>query len=1067
MPSISEQSSQHLAAKLLAHLCEFAPENLIDQLTSACTRFAEACADLTLGYDLLRRLGEQPNLAGQLSKCWIASEFSLDHHCRDVKAFLSLIDSGDLHRSYYPLDDSLDQPLEKFLALNSDSSSSADNFSSVYQEQLHNKIDTELGGEEVGCEEVGDKVEEKLLPLLRCYRQREMQRIIWRDLNRLSNMQETTLDLSLLAGSCVDEALTVIHAHMAEQYGQPIGAESQLPQQLIVLGMGKLGAYELNLSSDIDLIFAFPESGETNHATRPISNQEFFTRLGKMLIRVIDSRTVDGFVFRVDMRLRPNGQSGPLALSFDAMEDYYQQHGREWERYAMVKARVVAGDIAAGQLLMKSLRPFVYRRYLDFGAIDALRDMKKLIEQQVKRQNLSKNIKLGAGGIREIEFIVQSFQLIHGGRLTDFQQPNLLQMLPLLNQAECLSVIETNKLSEAYHFLRNTEHALQCWRDEQTQNLPNDSLSLERLAFALDYESIEKFDQVLRQHRDNVSEVFSSIVTSDEDALAEDDEQAELLIFWRWFWLSDNLDVIESAADNVFASAENNDEYKNELIAINDEQIKLLASFRSSRKLLSMEKQGRDRLDKLMPLLLYLCNQVDEPFIALQRVMPFIESVLRRTAYLALLIETPKALKQLVELCYASKWISEQLARYPSLLDELLDNRNLYVVPSGAELADQLRQQLLRVQSDDLETAMDVLRHFKLAHGLRVAACQISGALPLMKISDYLTFLAEVILQAVLEIAWQAMVEKHGMPSEGPGLDKPDSLAGQVNEGSQHFIIVGYGKLGGIELGPASDLDLVFIHDVDSQAETLATENQKAITHSVFFTRLGQKIIHILTAQTVSGALYEVDMRLRPSGASGLLVSGFDAFKRYQEESAWTWEHQALVRARAVAGDPALIKRFSELRKALICQPRDKEKLLTDIVDMREKMRAHLDKPTHAAQLVSNVSAQTFNVKQSRGGIVDIEFLVQFIVLANAATFSGLADWTDNIRLLECLPVTNVISQSDAQKLIAAYQDYRATAHLAALKQEGAELSLQLFSEHREYVKQIWIKVFNSRPACD
>jgi len=1057
VPSISEQSSQHLAAKLLAHLCGFAPENLIDQLTSACTRFAEACADLTLGYDLLRRLGEQPNLAGQLSKCWIASEFSLDHHCRDVKAFLSLIDSGDLHRSYYPLDDSLDQPLEKFLALKSDSSSSADNFSSVYQEQLHNKIITEID----------ESVEEDLLPLLRCYRQREMQRIIWRDLNRLSNMQETTLDLSLLAGSCIDEALTVIHAHMAEQYGQPIGAESQLPQQLIVLGMGKLGAYELNLSSDIDLIFAFPESGETNHATRPISNQEFFTRLGKMLIRVIDSRTVDGFVFRVDMRLRPNGQSGPLALSFDAMEDYYQQHGREWERYAMVKARVVAGDIAAGQLLMKSLRPFVYRRYLDFGAIDALRDMKKLIEQQVKRQNLSNNIKLGAGGIREIEFIVQSFQLIHGGRITDFQQPNLLQMLPLLNQAECLSVIETNKLSEAYHFLRNTEHALQGWRDEQTQSLPNDSLSLERLAFALDCESVEKFDQVLRQHRNNVSEVFSSIVTSDEDALAEDDEQAELLIFWRWFWLSDNLDVIESAVDNVFASAENNDEYKNELIAINDEQIKLLASFRSSRKLLSMEKQGRDRLDKLMPLLLYLCNQVDEPFIALQRVMPFIESVLRRTAYLALLIETPKALKQLVELCYASKWISEQLARYPSLLDELLDNRNLYVVPSGAELADQLRQQLLRVQSDDLETAMDVLRHFKLAHGLRVAACQISGALPLMKISDYLTFLAEVILQAVLEIAWQAMVEKHGMPSVGSGLDKPDSLAGQVNEGSQHFIIVGYGKLGGIELGPASDLDLVFIHDVDSQAETLATENQKAITHSVFFTRLGQKIIHILTAQTVSGALYEVDMRLRPSGASGLLVSGFDAFKRYQEESAWTWEHQALVRARAVAGDPSLIKRFTELRKALICQPRDKEKLLTDIVDMREKMRAYLDKPTHAAQLVNNVSAQTFNVKQSRGGIVDIEFLVQFIVLANAATFSGLADWTDNIRLLESLPVTNVISQSDAQKLIAAYQDYRATAHLAALKQEGAELSLKLFSEHREYVKQIWIKVFNSRPACD
>jgi len=1048
--SISEQSSQHLAAKLLAQLCGYAPENLIDQLTHACTRFADACDDLTLGYDLLSRISEQPNLASQLSKCWISSEFSLDHHCRDVKAFLSLIDSGDLHRSYYLLDDSLNQPLEKFLVFDSASPSSANNFSSVYQEQLHNKIITE----------VGESVEEDLLPLLRCYRQREMQRIIWRDLNRLSSMQETTLDLSLLAGSCIDEALSIIHAHMVEQYGQPIGAESQLPQRLIVLGMGKLGAYELNLSSDIDLIFSFPESGETNHATRPISNQEFFTRLGKMLIRVIDSRTVDGFVFRVDMRLRPNGQSGPLALSFDAMEDYYQQHGREWERYAMVKARVVAGDIAAGQLLMKGLRPFVYRRYLDFGAIDALRDMKKLIEQQVKRQNLSRNIKLGAGGIREIEFIVQSFQLIHGGKHIGFQQPNLLQMLPLLNKTDCLSVEETNELSGAYHFLRNTEHALQGWRDEQTQNLPSESLSLERLAFALNCEDVKIFDQVLQQHRDNVSKIFSSIVTSDKDALVEDDEQAESLIFWRWLWLSDNFDDINSEKNKAPASAETDDEYKNELIAINDEQIKLLANFRSSRKLLSMEKQGRDRLDKLMPLLLYLCNQVDDPFIALQRVMPFIESVLRRTAYLALLIETPKALKQLVELCYVSKWIAEQLARYPSLLDELLDNRNLYVVPSGDELADQLRQQLLRVQSDDLETAMDVLRHFKLAHGLRVAACQISGALPLMKISDYLTFLAEVILQAVLEIAWQAMVGKHGIPSTESGIDESDNLAGQVNEGSRHFIIVGYGKLGGIELGPASDLDLVFIHDVDSQAETLAGENQKSITHSVFFTRLGQKIIHILTAQTVSGALYEVDMRLRPSGASGLLVSGFDAFKRYQEESAWTWEHQALVRARAVAGDPALIKRFTELRKCLICSQRDVDRLHTDIVDMREKMREHLNPTKRSEKLVSGASEKAFNIKQGQGGIVDIEFLVQYLVLANGLAYPRLADWTDNIRLIEVLSEVGLLNEQEAEQLTVAYQDYRAAAHLSALKQQKETTSMDAFANYQQQVGQLWARFF-------
>jgi len=349
LSSISEKSSQHLAAKLLAQLCGHAPEYLIDQLTHACTRFAEACENIALGYDLLSRLGEQPKLAAELTKCWVASEFLLDHHCRDVSRLLTLIDSGDLHRSYHSLDHSLDRSLETLSESNSDTFISAHQRPSVYQEQLHNKINTE----------VGEKAEEDLLPLLRCYRQREMQRIIWRDLNRLSSMQETTLDLSLLAGSCIDEALNVLHDAMVKQYGQPIGRDSQSAQRLIVLGMGKLGAYELNLSSDIDLIFAFPESGETNHATRSISNQEFFTRLGKMLIRVIDSRTVDGFVFRVDMRLRPNGQSGPLALSFDAMEDYYQQHGREWERYAMVKARVVAGDIFSGQQLMASLKPFV------------------------------------------------------------------------------------------------------------------------------------------------------------------------------------------------------------------------------------------------------------------------------------------------------------------------------------------------------------------------------------------------------------------------------------------------------------------------------------------------------------------------------------------------------------------------------------------------------------------------------------------------------------------------------------------------------------------------------------
>ena len=1031
MSSIPEQSSQHLAATLLAHLRGHSPASFHDQLASACTRFAEACNDLAMGYELLNHIQQYAMFAEQLTKCWLASEFMLDSHCRDVAGFLALIDSGDLNRSYHLLDQDEQDSLGQYSDLSS----------SVYQQQLRQKI----------CQQINsfnsENVEDDLLPILRSYRQREMQRIIWRDLNSLSSMPETTLDLSLLAGCCIDEALNVLHNSMIKKFGDPIGEYSQTAQKLIVLGMGKLGAYELNLSSDIDLIFSYPESGETNHASKPISNQEFFTRLGKALIRVIDSRTVDGFVFRVDMRLRPNGQSGPLALSFDAMENYYQQHGREWERYAMVKARVVAGDIAEGQQLMASLRPFVYRRYLDFSAIDALRDMKKLIEQQVKRQNLSENIKLGAGGIREIEFIVQSFQLIHGGRMTSFQQANLLQMLPVLNETDCLTVTQTDKLFNAYNFLRNVEHALQAWRDEQTQNLPNNLPAQERLAFSLGYANAEKLLQTLAQHRDNVSEIFSSIVTSDEDELADDDEQAESLLFWRWLWLSDDFLSNKESVDN---------QYNSELVSLDPAQRELLASFKSSRKLISMEKQGRDRLDKLMPLLLYLCNEVDQPLIALQRVMPFVESVLRRTAYFSLLIETPKALKQLVDLCFASSWIADRLARYPSLLDELLDHRNLYHVPTGDELADQLRQQLLRVQSDDLETAMDVLRHFKLAHGLRVAACQISGALPLMKISDYLTFLAEVILQAVLEIAWQALADKHGIPSANNAMDKESSAVEPTLEatceGSRNFIIVGYGKLGGIELGPASDLDLVFIHDLDNQAETLASEGQKAITNSVFFTRLGQRIIHILTAQTITGTLYEVDMRLRPSGASGLLVSSFDAFHRYQQDSAWTWEHQALVRARPVAGDPKLINRFNQLRKDVVCQPRDSSLLRNDIVEMREKMREHLDKPKRAEASLT----EAFNIKQSRGGIVDIEFLVQFSVLAYASTYACLADWTDNIRMLEVLSEVGVLSQQEAQQLTLAYQDYRAAAHLSALKQQKDISSVKTFTLYQQQVEKIW-----------
>lgn len=1051
------------AEKLLAVLAPYTPDCFTDQLAHACLSFAEThiisetenSAKVSSAYALIERISAAENNsdsnsdsnaeqnkqtieAVHLAKFWLCSEYAFDSSYRDSGLLLELIDSQDLSRSY-----------ANELRV------------SEYRQRLDQSIKTLL---EVYVIDSAF-IDEQLLPLLRRFRRREMLRIIWRDLNQLAELEETTLDLSMLASACIDTAINILHPHFVHKYGEPIGETSQIPQRLVVIGMGKLGAYELNLSSDIDLIFAFPEAGQTNSSQHSISNQEFFSQLGKALIRVIDSRTVDGFVFRVDMRLRPNGQSGPLVLNFTAMEDYYQQHGREWERYAMVKARAVAGDIVAGQLLLKSLRPFVYRRYLDFGAIDALREMKKLIEQQVKRQNLAQDIKLGSGGIREIEFIVQSFQLIHGGRQLEFQQANLLKMLTVLQDGGFFSTAQLKQLADAYRFLRDTEHALQAWRDEQTQNLSEDINVRQRMAFALGFAKgkdldADGFSEQLEIHRENVRFLFAKIITDNEQDTLLDEHESEALQFWRWLWLSADLQAC-AQTDSVSKSQNAAGEFEQALAAVDSELLLLLSQFRSGRRLSAMEKQGRDRLDKLMPLLLSLCGESDAPLLALQRVMPFVESVLRRTAYIALLIENPQALKQLVNLCQTSPWIAEQLATYPSLLDELLGHRDLYLVPSGDELADELRQQLLRVNSGDLEVAMDVLRHFKLAHGLRVAACQISGALPLMKISDYLSFLAEVILQAVLEFAWTELELKYGAPAASM------NPAEGALDNSSKFIIVGYGKLGGIELGPSSDLDLVFIHDVDAQAETVAGPDQKAISNTVFFTRLGQRIIHILTTQTVSGALYEVDMRLRPSGASGMLVSGIEAFARYQSDNAWTWEHQALVRARPVAGDPKLCAQFNQLREAVICQPRPVDKLRLDVFEMREKMREHLLEPakvssTVAANTQDTVAAESeFNLKQSSGGIVDIEFLVQFCVLANAAEYPQLARWTDNVRLLELLAEVDILSQQEAEQLTMAYKDYRAAAHLSALKQQKAFISSAKLQSHRQHVEQLWNRLFN------
>ena len=873
--------------------------------------------------------------------------------------------------------------------------------------------------------------EDELARRLRRFRNRQQLRIIWRDVSREADLIETCRDLSDLADACIDQAYHWLYPHHCAQFGTPIGRRSGQAQHMVILGMGKLGAHELNLSSDIDLIFGYPEGGETEGVKRPLDNQEFFIRLGQKLIKALDAITVDGFVFRTDMRLRPYGSSGSLVFSFNALEQYYQDQGRDWERYAMIKARVVGGDQQAGARLLDMLRPFVYRRYLDFSAIEALRTMKQLIQQEVRRKGMAENIKLGAGGIREVEFIAQAFQLIHGGRDLSLQQRPLLKVLTTLEGQGYLPPAVVEELREGYQFLRYTEHALQAIGDRQTQMLPDNDQDRTRVAFIMGFDSWQAFHERLMHWRGRVDWHFRQVIADPDEDL---DTAADEVVGGEWLPLWEDVQD-EEAACRQLAEA-----------GFSDAQgaWRRLAGLRNGNQVRAMQRLGRERLDAFMPRLLAQAVEHDNPDLVLERVLPLIEAVARRSAYLVLLTENPGALQRLLTLCAASPWIAEQITRFPLLLDELLNEGRLFKPPLAPELAAELRERLMRIPEDDLEQQMEALRHFKLAHRLRVAASEIAGSLPLMKVSDYLTWLAEAILDQVLALAWRQTVAKHGAPlrSDGSPCD-PD------------FIIVGYGKVGGIELGHGSDLDLVFIHDGDPQAET---DGGKPIDGAQFFNRLGQRIIHLLTAQTNSGQLYEVDMRLRPSGVAGLLVSSLGAFERYQESEAWTWEHQALVRARVLVGCPRVGKAFEAVRAKVLGRERDLDKLRLEVSEMRAKMRDNLGSKATAAGTAANAFEATapFDLKQDAGGIVDIEFMVQYAALAWSRQYPELLEFTDNIRILEGLERVGLLPGEDAHLLQDIYKAYRSAAHRQALQKQPGVVGGDQFQEQRRDVMRIW-----------
>jgi glutamate-ammonia-ligase adenylyltransferase len=715
----------------------------------------------------------------------------------------------------------------------------------------------------------------------------------------------------------------------------------------------------------------------------------------------------------VDIRLRPFGDSGPLVMSFPAMEDYYQFQAREWERYAMIKARVIAGGRDAADSLMAMLRPFVYRRYLDYGAFESLRDMKALISRELRRKGMMDNIKLGPGGIREIEFIGQAFQLIRGGREPDLQIRAIVPVLKRLAAMNYLPEYVIQELIGAYEFLRRVENRLQAWEDRQTHVLPTDGLARLRLARSMGFADWDGLQSVLETHRRRVQDHFDKVFAATQ-AEAEGDRPA-LSLIWQG-----KLDGSQAQADLEQAG-----------FAHPRESLERLQKLRDSLACRSLSARGRQRLDRLMPLLLLAAGGVDRPDETLRRLLILLEAVARRIAYVSLLVESPIALSQLVRLSAASPWIAGLLSRYPLLLDELLDPRRLYSPLHRKELEAELDSLIESPDPEDLEHQMERLRQFAQSNILRVASADITGAIPLMVVSDFLTEIAEVVLGRVVRLAWAHLSARHGVPA-------------RVLGGKTGFAVVAYGKLGGIELGYGSDLDLVFLNGGEDHAAH--TDGKRPLANDVFYTRLAQRIIHILNTQTPSGALYEVDMRLRPNGASGMLVSSLDAFDEYQRHQAWVWEHQALIRARVVAGDSAVSRRFEEIRREVLAQAREPEALRAEVTRMRARMRTELIQST----------AGRFDLKQGLGGIADIEFMVQYFVLRWAHEYPDLLDFTDNVRLLEGLSRNRLLEGAAAEELANAYRAFRAAYHRNALQEQPGLVSDGMLMDERRRVAEIW-----------
>ncbi|TFW32743.1 bifunctional [glutamate--ammonia ligase]-adenylyl-L-tyrosine phosphorylase/[glutamate--ammonia-ligase] adenylyltransferase [Massilia horti] len=838
--------------------------------------------------------------------------------------------------------------------------------------------------------------------------------IIERDLSGRAHLDEVVTAITRFADFAIARHVEALSAELVALHGMPIGQESGRPQQLIVLAMGKQGGGELNVSSDIDLIFIYPEDGDTaaGPGQRQLSNHEFFTRLGRKLIGALSEVTEDGITFRVDMALRPNGNSGPLAASLGMLEEYLIVQGREWERYAWVKARAVTGDPQDIAALENIVRPFCFRRYLDFGVIDAIRTMHAQIRAEVSRQERlhperSNNVKLGRGGIREIEFLTQVFQLIRGGRDPALRERSTRKTLRLLAERELMPAATVEGLLEAYTFLRNLEHRLQYLDDAQTHSLPAGELERAIIAHMMGLPDVATLMDRLEATRSYVAQQFDAMFADKSApaeaepldpglALASDPDKSEAI----------ELRLAALGFDDPAAASR-----------------RLVATWGSSR-LQALPEASRTRLSALVNAALpQIANTVREAGLGshaatLGRLLDFFEAIARRSAYLALLAEYPHTLERVIRMFNASGWAATFLTQHPILLDELLDDRGSAIDDLG-QLAASLDAQLIEA-GGDTERQLDILRETHHAQLFRLLALDLAGELSVEHLADHLSALADVIVAAVIKYAWRTIATRH---REVP-----------------RFAVVAYGKLGGKELGYVSDLDVIFLFDDEDEA---APAN---------YAKLAQRFITWMTTHTPAGILFDIDTALRPDGASGMLVSSLTAFERYQHQSAWVWEHQALTRARFCAGDAGIGVRFEAIRESVLRQDRSarEAELKDEVLKMRKRM--HDAHPNRSG---------LFDLKQDPGGMIDVEFIVQYLVLRHACRYPQLTANAGNIALLHRCGELGLVDAALANAAADAYRHYRRLQHQVRLQgQENARVERALVGAADAAVVSLWKQSF-------